>query len=270
VKATVDVFGGPHRADLAAGYDISLPVVFDGDSSRAFHLPAAAREAVQIGTFVGSVEQGGSVNCEILHLAPHGNGTHTECVGHVVSDGVNVTDVAPTAVLPAVLISVVPVRLGDTAEGYGGKHEADDAVITKDALVAAHPDTARAGEALVVRVRGGAPAGASFTGTNPPYFTRDAMMWLVDNGVGHLLTDLPSIDREDDGGLLANHRRLWGLSRGQVSLEGSPPSPRTVTELCRVADEVTDGRYLLSLHVAPLESDAAPSRPVLYPLEPVS
>ena len=40
----------------------------------------------------------------------------------------------------------------------------------------------------------------------------------------------------------------------------------TVTELAYVPDDVLDGCYLLNLQVAPFVADAAPSRPVLYPL----
>jgi hypothetical protein len=40
----------------------------------------------------------------------------------------------------------------------------------------------------------------------------------------------------------------------------------TITELIYVPAEVNDGLYLLNLQVAPFVADAAPSRPVLYPL----
>jgi hypothetical protein len=39
-----------------------------------------------------------------------------------------------------------------------------------------------------------------------------------------------------------------------------------VTELAWVPDSVPDGLYLLDLQVPAFASDAAPSRPVLYPV----
>jgi hypothetical protein len=45
--------------------------------------------------------------------------------------------------------------------------------------------------------------------------------------------------------------------------------PRTVTELIYAPDPIPDGHYLLNLQVAPLLADAAPSRPVLYPVRPL-
>jgi hypothetical protein len=51
-----------------------------------------------------------------------------------------------------------------------------------------------------------------------------------------------------------------------------PEQPRfdaSITELIYVPEEIPDGFYLLNLQVAPVESDAAPSRPVLYSLRPL-
>jgi hypothetical protein len=42
---------------------------------------------------------------------------------------------------------------------------------------------------------------------------------------------------------------------------------RTVTEMVFAPDQLTDGLYLLNLQIPPFQSDAAPSRPVLMPLE---
>jgi arylformamidase len=41
----------------------------------------------------------------------------------------------------------------------------------------------------------------------------------------------------------------------------------TITELIFIPDEVPNGLYLLNLQVAPMENDAAPSRPVLFHLD---
>ena len=99
----------------------------------------------------------------------------------------------------------------------------------------------------------------SWSNTNPPYFTVDFMDALVRQGVEHLLVDLPSVDREVDGGRLEAHHAFWGL----------PDNPRphcTITELVYVPEDVSDGLYLLHLGVAPMDNDAAISRPVLYPV----
>ena len=52
-----------------------------------------------------------------------------------------------------------------------------------------------------------------------------------------------------------------------------PPSPprtdRTVTEMIYVPDRIADGRYVLNLQLPAFQSDAAPSRPIIYPLEEI-
>ncbi|MCB0755612.1 MAG: cyclase family protein, partial [Flavobacteriales bacterium] len=81
----------------------------------------------------------------------------------------------------------------------------------------------------------------------------------VSVGCKHLVLDIPSIDRESDEGKLLGHRAFWNY----------PVSTRkdcTVTELAYIPSSVADGLYLLNLQVAPFENDAAPSRPLIFPL----
>jgi len=87
-----------------------------------------------------------------------------------------------------------------------------------------------------------------------------------------LLTDLPSMDKEDDGGHLIAHRAFWGLSAGETDPpeDRSTLTRRTITELVRAPAALLDGAALLNLQVAPIALDAAPSRPVFYPLIPES
>jgi kynurenine formamidase len=35
-----------------------------------------------------------------------------------------------------------------------------------------------------------------YNGTNPPYFTAEAAVWLAGTGMKHVCVDLPSVDRE--------------------------------------------------------------------------
>jgi kynurenine formamidase len=98
------------------------------------------------------------------------------------------------------------------------------------------------------------------------YFTADAMHWVVERGVTSLVVDLPSLDRADDGGSLTAHRVFWGLAPDVLDAHQARRGRALVTELAYVPDAVHDGLYLLDLHVPAFATDAAPSRPVLYPL----
>jgi hypothetical protein len=81
-------------------------------------------------------------------------------------------------------------------------------------------------------------------------------------GYKHLLTDLPSVDREEDEGALVSHHMWWNLPQ-------NPRMDASITELIFVPDKAKDGLYFLNLQFAALESDASPSRPVIYPVKEV-
>ncbi|MCB0558058.1 MAG: cyclase family protein, partial [Phaeodactylibacter sp.] len=73
--------------------------------------------------------------------------------------------------------------------------------------------------------------------------------------------DLPSVDREEDGGKLLAHRAFW-------SYPETPRTDCTITELIFVNNSIQDGLYLLNIMIASFEIDASPGKPVLYKLEP--
>lgn len=248
--------------------------------------------------------------------------------------------------IDAVLTGIVPpsadasTRAGAAAAGEGAKPETPPFPFT----------------AVCIRTLPNAPDKQSrkWTGSNPPYMTGHAMALLRALGVTNVLLDLPSADREDDGGNLIAHRTFFQTGRKgeHVPLEQLPVLPPTkaaaagasspssagpkdavvedgskplsdpvveerpasddrasapvragalsrragvsqqlITELCyfrsvpdagaSVGDRgagaavsrgagseagcLADGAYLLSLQVAPVALDAAPSRPVLFP-----
>jgi hypothetical protein len=82
---------------------------------------------------------------------------------------------------------------------------------------------------------------------------------MSDENIQHLLLDLPSVDREEDGGALAAHKAFWKYPE-------DPRTKATITELIYVDNVVPDGLYLLQIQIAAMELDASPSRPFIYPL----
>jgi arylformamidase len=247
---------GDRAVELAMPLDFAAPVVC------AFGLPHPRAEAFEVEGFVGDRRRGGSANCEVLTLTPHGNGTHTENVGHIAHDRVAVADCAPEPLLMAILLEVELHRLGDLPDSYGSTCLSDDLVISEaalsDALLRCTPPDVTA-SALVLRIQshpGFAGPAADHSGTNPPYFTDQAMRWVRTKGFDHLLVELPSVDRERDDGALSSHH---------IFFEDRPD--RTITEMIQVPDALACGLYALSLRFPRLLTDAVPSRPILYPLE---
>jgi kynurenine formamidase len=260
------------RADVTAPADLAIVLEFNGEQPSFFVETPASSEPLRIGGFTGSVANGASCNCAVHSLAPHCHGTHTECIGHVTRSPVTVASLTPVAPCVALVVSVRPEPLGAAAAALPGGHAAaGDLVIRRGALAAAASAWLDAPcTAVVIRTL---PNGAdkrhrAYSGSPSPapYFLPEAMRWLVERGVNSLVVDLPSLDRADDGGRLAAHREYWGLPPGSEDAAQATRGQALVTELAYVPDSVADGLYLLDLQVPAFGSDAAPSRPVLYPL----
>lgn len=248
-------------ATHGAGHDISIPLRFNAPQPTFFGAAPASEQALTAGSFVGDVRRGGSCNCSIHTLVAHCNGTHTECVGHITSDRMSVRDLAVRHLSAALLVTVAPTAAAD-----------GDRVITRERLQSALGSYRLADhQALVVRTSPNDESKLTRNydeGSPPPYFTVDAMSWIVEQGIDTLVVDLPSIDRAQDGGRLAAHRIFWGMPPGGTSAALATRAHATITELAFIPNAVADGPYLLNLQVPPFTSDAAPSRPILLPLTP--
>jgi kynurenine formamidase len=247
----------------ANGHDISIPLRFNESQPTFFGAQAASAEPITAGSFVGDVRHGGSCNCSVHTLAPHCNGTHTECVGHITQERLSVRDLAIRHLSAALLISVAPESSADMP---------GDRVITRATLLKAIGNASLSDyRALVVRTRPNDSSKLTCNydaGPMPPYFTLEAMHHIVEHGIDTLVVDLPSIDRAQDGGKLAAHRVFWGMPAGSTSAATVTRQHATITEMAFIDDAIADGCYLLNLQVAPFVIDAAPSRPILLPLSP--
>jgi len=260
------------RADFARPRSIAIPLDFGGPQPACFDAPPATARPFRAADFVGDTRAGGSCNCELLTLAPHCNGTHTECVGHVTDDRIAVSDCVPGGLVFALLVSLQPVVATATPEDSDPAPAQDDRLVTAAALQAAaarHPGPAPS--AMVLRTasadrsqpmqayRGAAPA---------PYLSRQAAAWLVGRRIDHLVLDLPSADRADDGGRLTAHRIFFGLPPGSRRAREAKRPQASITELAWIPPALSDGHYLLDLQMPAFLTDAAPSRPLLYPVQP--
>ena len=109
-----------------------------------------------------------------------------------------------------------------------------------------------------------------WTNTNPPYLDESACRLLREWEVEHLLVDLPSVDRESDGGLMCAHKLFFGIASVEADEIVEPICSRTITELAFVSKKVSNGLYLLSLQMPAWKgTDAVPSRPLLIPVKSV-
>lgn len=243
--------GRRYQCNLLAPLDISIPLREGLDGVNCFYAPPVEFWPVVAGDFIGSRAKGGPVNFLNIKINPHGNGTHTECVGHIALEPYSLNQCLRQFHFVAALVSVYPQRLDN-----------GDRVITRTQIEQLLPDAPI--QAIVVRTmpNDALKLRTNYSGANPPYFEDGALSLLVERGIEHLLTDLPSVDREEDGGLLLAHRAFWQY----------PQAVRqscTISELIFVNNSIADGLYLLNLQIASFEIDVSPSKPVLYLLEEI-
>src|SRR3954470_5612555 len=269
--AELHIGGQKFRVALDGGVSRALPVFFGATGPRHFGAPPPASVPYSVGAFSGSVATGASCNCSTLTLIPHCQMTHTESVAHLTREAGDAWRVVPRGLLPAVVVSVAPEPARETTETTDPQPWGTDTLITKRRLRAAWPMTRMVDPvAAVIRTlpNDAGKLARDYTDVVPPYLTRDAVEWLLEKRIEHLVLDLPSLDRTHDEGRLVGHRLFFGLPPGSHSRGDAARSRSTVTELAFVPDEVPDGPCLLSLAVPAIGGDAVPSQPIVYPLAP--
>ena len=259
--------GRQFAADISRPVSIAIPLEFDGPQPGCFDAPPASARPFRAGGFIGDTRHGGSCNCELLTLAPHCNGTHTECVGHLTDDRVAVSERVPGGLVLALLASLAPVAASATTEDSDPRPAPGDRLVTASALEAAAGrfDAARPAAMVLRTAEPTAGPYLTYRGAAPaPYLSRQAAAWLVAREIQHLVLDLPSADRADDGGRLTAHRTFFGLPPGSRNAREATRPQASITELAWIDAAIPDGWYLLDLQIPPFRSDAAPSRPILY------
>ncbi|MBK0403617.1 cyclase family protein [Adhaeribacter sp. BT258] len=252
MQATITHHGKPYQFSPENPLDISLPLKPGPENVNCFWAEPVAFDTIRMGSFVGSVAEGGCTNYQRVHLTPHGNGTHTECFGHISPDPeATLYNCLKRFLFMAQLLSVTPQK----------QPNGDLVVMLEDVKPYFSPENP---EAFIIRTLPNTDTKRTtqYSGTNPTYLEPALAQFLVENGIEHLLVDLPSVDREEDNGELLAHHAFWQY----------PHNTRrnaTITELIFVPDSVKDGLYLLNLQVTSLTLDASPGKPVLYTLSAV-
>lgn len=243
--ATIEYNSRKLKIDLTLPLDISIPISNGASNVNAWYIGSPKIEPEVFDEDIISVENGASVNFNTITFNPHSHGTHTETVGHIVKEKYSINKCLKTFFFLAEVITVAPEKRGE------------DYVISAKQLQFALGNKKR--EALVVRTMPNTSDKKTrqYSNTNWTYFEEDAIKLLVKKGIKHLLVDLPSVDREEDGGELKGHNAFWNTN-------GVIRNDATITEFIYVSNKIEDGAYILNLQIAPFENDATPSKPVLY------
>lgn len=274
-KFSIEINGQTFKINTEKPLHISIPMRFNGAQPNAYGVEKASSEPCRAGEIVGDTRRGGSVNFEQYKFIPHCSGTHTEGVGHITHERISVHDCLRDSFILAGLISVTPEKAADSGETYAVDLNEDDLLITRSAIEKTLDNlkfqisdfkSNEISKALIIRTLPNDESKLTKTYLTeiPPFFSTEAMLFLRETGIAHLLVDLPSIDRIFDEGKLSNHRIFWKVEQGAFETSAESLTRNTITELIYVPDEIADGKYLLNLQIAPFASDASPSRPILF------
>jgi kynurenine formamidase len=266
------IIGGQKiRVALDRGVSLAIAVDFAAAGPRHFGAAGPTSTPFAAGSFSGSVASGASANCSTITLTPHCQMTHTESVAHLTRESGDAWRVVPRGLLPAVVVSVVPEPARETTESTDPQPWGTDILITRRRLRAAWPLGKMIDPvAAIIRTMPNEPGKRTrnYTDLVPPYLTREAVEWLVEKRIEHVVLDLPSLDRTHDDGRMVGHRVFFGLPSGSTARGDAARSRATITELAFIPDEVADGPCVLSLAVPAIGGDAVPSQPIVYPLAP--
>ena len=280
MKITISLTDKHYQLNTDFPYSLAIGVDFHHGDNQPNHfgaMPALAKP-MQVGGFIGDTEQGGSCNVNELTLNPHCNGTHTETVRHICDASntlaVSTADITCPVLMPCPLISVTPIAAGECDDEYTPSFAANDIVINREQLaqqLSRYQDQQL--QAVVVRTlpNNADKCQANYnTDNQPPFFTRDAVLYLNERGVEHLILDIPSLDRLDDDGLLTCHHLFWQVFEGAHQPSPNSLLNKTITEMAYIDNAIADGFYFINLQIPAFINDAAPSRPVLYQTELVT
>lgn len=251
--ATIHHSSGDFKIDFSQPIDISIHTSDDETCSKAWYVDAIDISPVMTEQFTGSVAKGGTVNFRNIFFNPHGNTTHTECVGHIAEEVYNLQETLKSYFFKSQLITVTPEKHSGMESEW---RKIGDEIITFEQIEGKIQNNV---DALIIRTLPNTieKTKMQWSSTNWPYMDASVARYLAKIGIKHLLIDLPSVDREFDGGKMLSHRAFWQF----------PEATRfdaTISEMIFVKNDIEDGIYFLSLQPSSFVNDASPCKPVLY------
>ncbi|MET2985977.1 cyclase family protein [Aureibaculum conchae] len=229
------------KINLSEPLDISIPLPLTRDNVGVLAWNQKSPRLKKM----RSIKKKHSSNFNSIYFKPHAHGTHTECVGHITKEFISLNQSLKQFFFLAEVVTVAPEKIDG------------DFVISKKQIQFVLGNKKR--EAIIIRTMPNTSdkLKRNYSKTNPPYLLEEAVEHLKNKGIEHLLIDLPSVDKEKDGGKLLAHNAFWNTN-------GRVRKSATITEFIFVPNSIKDGKYFLNLQIAPFENNASPSKPILY------
>ncbi len=250
-----------YQINLNDGVSISIPVQFNKNEHPKFYDESdPEKQYYQSDGVKYDVNQDAGCSVPLIKMNIHCSGTHTETAAHVFKDSHLISDIANLNFIPTTLVTITPeVNMN---EKYHVPVDANDKMITKKILAKHIDENTLFTDCMIIRTlpNNEDKKNKNYNKNYHPFFSNDAIHFLKENGVRHIVVDTPSIDRFDDGGQLANHKIFF-------MDQDSTINKNTITELAFIPDKCTDGKYFICIGTPNFKLDAAPSNPIIYKIK---
>ena len=191
--------------------DLSMPLQWL-PTGQLFWSPYFYASPLRAGDFIGSTAQGSPANFFNININPHGNGTHTECVGHIATESYFI-NLLSTLHSPESINQYLSSADGRWRQGY--PYDTFGVFVEpvgEDALIIR---TLPNGDEKRTRITVQYQSAIFECRCHALYHWK---------GIRHLLIDLPSVDREKMKVKLA-HKAFWNYPGDAVRHDA------TITEL---------------------------------------
>ena len=257
--------GKTYTLDTSNFLDLSIPYHFNGSQPNFYNVKPGRLRPLKAGGISYSVRDGAGCNVPEISMNIHCTGTHTECVGHMIDQNSSVSEYIKDLFLPTILITVQSIPFSACKDSYHVDVDGSEQVISRCSLEKAYNKFHYyCPSSLIIRTLPNPKEKQfyNFLKHTPPFLTNDAIIFLSNINIDHLVVDLPSLDRIKDDSILGNHRIFWGDGENPIG-EVDPTSIRTISEMAYIPNVIKDGFYFLEIQLPHFQCDAAPSRPIL-------
>tara|TARA_B100000700_G_scaffold330568_1_gene457502 strand:- start:2220 stop:3002 length:783 start_codon:yes stop_codon:yes gene_type:complete len=260
MKINIEYNEAEYHIDSNDGIDISIPVTFNEDKNPKFYdISNPQKKYYQVDDTEYDIKKGAGCSVPMVHMNIHCSGTHTETANHIIKNAPLISDIDNLNFIPSQLISVTPELNSD--ERYHANYDKNDGVITRRQLEKLITPNIFL-DAIIIRTNpnDNDKKIRNYNLDHHPYLSTDAIKYLKNSGVKHIVIDTPSIDKFNDGGKLGNHRIFFTNSNQLIN-------KNTITELAFIPNEYLDGKYFLCIGVPNFKLDVAPSKPIIYKIK---
>jgi len=255
-----DVGGKTKTFRVGKPRNVSREVLFypETKSVNGFDLPRIESQPFRYKEqFIGDVNKGGSCNVDILHYVPHGI-THIETSAHILTRdkrAVTLKDISPENLCG--LIYLADLTHLDSKPGQA---------ITWQHLEPKIDNLTLPISMLALKTRASLlPQDFDFSGEDFLFLHPETARAIHDLAprLNCLILDLPSIDREKDGGRLLAHRHFFGLPEtGHQWMDGEK---RTLVELAWFSN-LREGYYYAVITPPSFQANAVSTGIFFHPL----